>query len=236
VGMRFAPLAAVTLAAYAMGVGLTTYVVYVDLPAMSIALVGIALFVRASLTGSRRSLWAAATVVALAALTREILAYLIVLAALSALLERPGRRLREATPWLAALGVFALGYATHAVASWGYLSPESSGPSYLAGSLAYAVSGVTTFANTLNGHGPTLAVLFAMGVAGAFAVHRRAGRPFAAFAVAALVLPMLAMVRLGNVAVDTEGTQINYWGMLVVPLALSLWPAWALLLWRERPS
>jgi hypothetical protein len=32
---------------------------------------------------------------------------------------------------------------------------------------------------------------------------------------------------------DAEGNQINYWGMLVVPLALSLWPAWALLLQRE---
>ena len=103
VGARFAPLAAVTLAAYAFSVGFSLYVTYVDLPASCIALVGVALFVRARLREDRSMLWAAAGVLTLVALTREILVYLIVLAALSTLLEDPGKRLRQAAPWLVGL-------------------------------------------------------------------------------------------------------------------------------------
>ena len=98
VGSRFAPLAAVAMAAYAMGVGLTLYVVYVDLPAMSVALLGVALYTKACLTRDTRWLWAAAAVVTMAALTREILAYLIVFAALSAIFEKPQDRLRWSLP------------------------------------------------------------------------------------------------------------------------------------------
>ena len=43
------------------------------------------------------------------------------------------------------------------------------------------------------------------------------------------------MLRIGNTAMDFEGNPINYWGKLVVPLALSLWPAWALLLSGPSP-
>jgi len=234
VGVRFAPLAAVTMASYVLGAGITLYAVYVDLPAMSIALAGIALFVRFTLTGSRRALWAAAGVITLAALTREILIYLVVLAALSALLERPGKRLSSATPWLASLGVFTIGYAAHALTARAFLSADSGTLSYMGGSAAFAASALTTFSNTMNGHGASLALLFLAGVVAAFAAQRRTGWPFAGFALAALLLPVMAMLRLGNVALDTEGNQINYWGMLVVPLALSLWPAWALLLQTQR--
>jgi hypothetical protein len=233
VGVRFAPLAAVALTAYAMGVGFTLYAVYVDLPAMCIALAGIALFVRARIADDRRALWAAAAVLTLAALTREILVYFVVLAALSTLLESRGTRLRQAIPWLSALGVFALGYAAHIAAVRPYLSAESGTLTYTSGSVAYAANAMVTFSNGMNGHGAILAALFVAGVFGAFATYRRAGWPFAVFASAALVLPLLAMLRFGNVALDAEGNQINYWGMLVVPLALSLWPAWALLLQRE---
>lgn len=235
VGPRFAPLAAVAFAAYVMAVGFTVYVTYVDLPATSVALLGIALYVRASMTRSRSALWSAAVVLVVAALTREILAYLIVLAAFSALLERPGKRLKQAVPWLAALGVFALGYAAHAIAARPYLSVQSGELSYLGGSPSFALDSLTRFTNMLQGGGVTLPILFVAGVVGAYAAHRRVGWPFAAFALAALVLPMLAMLRIGNPGIDAAGHQVNYWGMLVVPFALSLWPTWALVLHRDSP-
>ena len=75
-----------------------------------------------------------------------------------------------------------------------------------------------------------LPLLFALGVLGGWAAHRRAGRPFALFAVMALVVPVVAMVKLGNPGIDATGLQVNYWGNLFVPLALSLWPVSAILL------
>lgn len=232
-GSRFAPLAAVAMASYVMGVGLTTYVTYVDLPAMSVALLGVAFFVRAVLAKDRRFLWAAAGVMTVAALTREILVYLPVLAALAALLEKPGRRWSAAMPLVAALGVFGLGYAAHAVAARPYLTVDSVPFSVRSGSLVFASRALSDFSNALNGHWVVLASFFVLGVLGAYAAHRRAGWPFTAFALAALVAPMLVMTRYGNSAVDAEGRLINYWGMLVVPLALSLWPAWALVFYRK---
>ena len=49
-------------------------------------------------------------------------------------------------------------------------------------------------------------------------------------AAVAVVVPVLAMAKLGNPGIDAAGHQVNYWGNLVVPLALSLWPAAVLLL------
>jgi len=233
VGVRFAPLAAVAIGAYALGVGITPYLFYVDLPAMSVALAGVAMFVRASLRDDQRWLWAAAATITLAALTREILAYLIVFAALSALLELPGRRLRSVLPWLTGLGVFALGYATHILAVQPYLSRGSGQNSYLNGGVDFLVSGVKLFAFAFNGYAYVLAAFFVAGIAGAAVAHRRTGWPFAAFALASLVLPMLAMLRIGNPAVGDAGA-VNYWGMLTIPLGLALWPVWALWLSRER--
>jgi len=229
---RFAPLGAAAMAAYAMAVAITGSVTYVDLPATSIALAGIALFVRARRTDDRRPLWAAAIVLALAALTREILVYLIVLAALSAPLEAPGMRLKAAVPWLTALGLFAAGYTAHAIVASAYLSPWST-VTYSRGSAAFVVNAVTNFSSAMNGDGIALVSLFALGLAGAYAAHRRVGWPFSAFAMAALVLPLLVMLRVGNNSLTAEGEIFNYWGTLVVPIALALWPAWALLLRRK---
>jgi hypothetical protein len=81
-----------------------------------------------------------------------------------------------------------------------------------------------------------LPLLFLLGVIGAVVAYRRAGWSFAAFGVLALVLPLLAFLKIGNLAVAASGQQINYWGNLIVPLALALWPvslAW--LGWRPSP-
>jgi len=48
--------------------------------------------------------------------------YLLVLGALSALLEPAGERLRRSVPWLAGLAVFTAGYTGHVIALQPYLS------------------------------------------------------------------------------------------------------------------
>lgn len=228
VGVRFAPLAPLALACYVASLSMTVYLTYIDLPAACIALVGVALFVHASVVDGDRWLYAAAAALALAALTREILAYLIVFAALSALLEPADKRLRRAMPWLVALGVFALGYTAHAVAVAQFIGPRTGTISYLGGSPAFALDAIQRFSNRIVEGSVVLPVLFALGVLGGFAAQRRAGRPFAVFAVTALVVPVVAMVKLGNPGIDASGLQVNYWGNLFVPLALSLWPVSAI--------
>lgn len=235
VDARFAPLGAAAMTAYAMAVAITGSVTYVDLPAMSIALVGVALFLHAVKTGNRTALWTAAGVLTLAALTREILVYLIAFAALSALLESPGDRRKAATPWLVALGVFALGYAAHAIAVAPFLSPKSN-VTYSRGSIAFVWSAITNFSSATSGGELALLSLYLLGLAGAYAAHKRVGRPFSAFAVGALVVPLALMLRVGNNSLTAEGEIFNYWGLLVMPLALALWPAWVLALWRGKDA
>jgi hypothetical protein len=210
-----------------MGSAATVYVTYIDLPATCVALVGVALFARAEITDDDRFLWSAAAMLTLAALTREILAYLIVLAALSAALQPAARRLRKATPWLSALGVFAVGYAAHVLAVQRLIAHRSHALSYLGGSPAFALDAVRRFANVMTAGGALLPALFILGILGAWGASRHAGWPFAVFAMVALVLPVVAMIRLGNPGIDAAGRQVNYWGNLFVPLALALWPVWA---------
>ena len=230
VGARLAPLAAMALAAYAMGVGVTVAVTYVDLPAMAIALVGLALFVRASRTNSTRFLWAAAGVLTLAALTREILVYFIVLAALSSLLEPRGERLTKALPWLTALCLFAAGYSAHAAAVWPLLSPDSATIAYNRGGLVFSASALNEFWWIFKGSAAALCTFFALGTCGALGSKKRTSASFSIYALAALLLPFVAMLWFGNPGINALGRPANYWGPLIVPFALALWPASALLL------
>lgn len=230
VGVRLAPLAATAMVAYAMGSAITVYVTYVDLPAMCVALVGVALYLRALLTGDRRVLWMAVGMLTFSALMREILIYLPALALLTSLLEPAEERLRKAGPWLASLGVFAMAYAAHAYSVRHLIAPNSGGLSYLQGSPAFVFDALRRFSDAMNGGGVLLIALFLLGLVGAIASRQRAGLPFAVFASAALVTPLVVMLRVGNPGIDAAGNHINYWGNLFIPLALALWPAWALLL------
>jgi hypothetical protein len=234
-GVRFAPLGSLGLATYAMGSAASVYVTYVDLPAACVSLAGVALFLGSRRTGNRTVLWAAAGVVTAAALTREVLAYLILLAALIALLEPAGKRVRAIVPWLAALGVFWVGYAAHAWAALGYIAPGSRSLSYLKGSPGFALDSLRRFSDYFVSGGAVLPALFLLGALGAIAVARRGDVGFAAFALAALVTPLAFMTRFGNPGIDAAGNQVNYWGNLFVPLALALWPASCLLLPTAQP-
>ncbi len=230
IGTRFAPLSAAALAAFAMGSAITVYVTYIDLPAASVALVAIALFLRATITGRTWLLWAAAAVMTAAALTREILVYFVVLAALASLFAPSGSRLKRVIPWLASLGIFAVGYAAHAVAIHNVMHATTTTLSYVKGSPAFALDSIRRFSDVMQAGGIVLPTLFALGVLGAVAAWKRVGRVFAIFAVVALLAPILGMMKLGNPGIDVLGHEVNYWGNLFDPLALALWPAWLLFL------
>lgn len=224
--VRYAPLAAAALAAYAMATGMTVYVTYVDLPAACIALAGIALYARAEITGKTRYLWAAASVVLFAAFIREILVYLIVLAIFANLFGRAHHRLHRAAPWLAAMGVFALGYLAHDLAVQNVLMATSNTLNYMHGSPSFALDALRRFSNVMQDGGALLPVLFLVSLVGAFGAWRRSGPVFVAFTISALTIPILGMLRFGNPGIDMLGQEVNYWGNLFVPLALALWPVW----------
>jgi len=232
VGPRLAPLAALTLATFAIEIGFSTYVVFVDMPAACVALVGVALYLWASRTRRRGLVWFAVAAFLLVALLRELFAYLLVFGAVSAALEPVGERLRRAVPWLVGLVLFAAGYAAHWIASLSQIQAGSSSGSYFNGGATFAISAIDTFSGSFAGRGFVLGILFFLGLLGAVASRRQAGLPFAAFACAAIALPLIAMLFVGNIPLDAEGNMRNYWGILVIPTALSLWPASALLLAR----
>jgi hypothetical protein len=233
IGARYAPLAAAALACYGMCVAISVYVTYIDLPAACIALVGVALLVRATLQESRRWLWSALAVLTLAALTREILAYLLVFGALSALRGSPAERWRRAAPWCATLAVFAAGYALHAYQVVTQIAQRTVHLSYLGGSPAFALKALTLFSAVFSFGKPLLFTLFVGGVVGAWHSRGRTGLAFSQWSIMVLVVPVVAMTALGNPGIDAQGAQVNYWGLLFVPLALALWPV---ALAQSRPT
>ena len=230
VSVRFAPLAAAAIAAYAMGSAMSEFVTFVDLPAMAIALVGVALFVRSLAKEDERFSWAGAAALTLAALTREMLVYLIAFACLSAMWAPKGVRWRRARPWIASLAVFTVGYAAHVAAIAGQVSGKSNVSAWLQGSPMFALDAMQRFSTFINGGVWALPLLFTLGVLGAWGAKTRLGSQFSVFAAASLIVPIILMLRFGNVFAGDNGVQENYWGMLIVPLALALWPSFALLL------
>lgn len=226
-GARFAPLASAAVAVYAMSIAISVYVMYVDFPSACIALVGVALLIRGARRGEEgdaRWLWSAAAVLTIAALTREILAYWLVIGLCSTwVATKPSRRASRG-PWLAALGVFALAYSAHVVTVVTRFPDRGARLGYLNGSPAYALKAISLFSDAFTGTHATLALLFALGVFGAWVTRSLVGWRMALAAVAVLLAPLIGMLRVGNPGIDPFGHQVNYWGQLFVPLALALWP------------
>jgi hypothetical protein len=217
---------------YAMGIGMSVYMTYVDFPSACLVLVGVALWLYARRRQSLTLLFAAAGAMTVAALMRELIAYMIVIALASVLLEPVAKRKRLALPWLSALAVFAIAYAAHA---WNVITriPDRTGHlNYWQGSPLFALKSFTVFGDRFSGGNVLLAMLFVGGVASAWFSGKRRSLAFAAFALTAVAAPLAGMLFVGNPGLDVHGGSVNYWGMLFVPLALSLWP---ILLRPEAP-
>lgn len=237
VGVRLAPLAALAVAAFASAVSTSPALLYVDMPAMSIALAGIALYLRSCSVRRVTSLWVAVGIMVIAALTREILVYLLVLGLTASLAEPKGERIARGLPWTAGLVAFGVGYAAHAHAAAPYLAKSLSAARWFNGGFAYAWDGLTRFSGGFATGVAGLGLLVALGLVGAWAARRVAGDAFSLFAVLAITLPIGAWLFVGNPAHDSGSRAlVNYWGILTIPTALSFWPAAALLLSVREPT
>jgi len=169
-----------------------------------------------------RLMWLAAGAALLAALTRELAAYLLVGALLAALLNPEARQKRLWVPWAAGLVVLAAAYAVHLdrldLSGQGFSLPTdySSPPEgHFAATLAYGT--------WLLGALPWLPWLaYGLALAGSVALQGWL-RWTLLWAVAA---PTAAFVFFSPLTVS--GNPAGYWGMLVTPPAFAIAPAAAL--------
>jgi hypothetical protein len=219
-----AVLGALMVAVAYLLIATSTWVTFVDGWAMSVTLAGIALFVASVRRDSRRLLWAAVAVMLAAAALREILVYPMLLAAASALTLPRDRRWRDTWPWLAGLGAFAALYAAHAAAIAGRVDPEGGVGFWMRGGFEHLLATLGFLRLFFGGAPWLLPVLTAVGLAGAVIVMLRRQR-LGVFLTAAIAVPLAAFLFFGSGGreLDTGGIA-GYWGVLVVPIALSLVP------------
>ena len=207
----------------------STYVTFVDAWAIPFTMLGIALLAASMRRKSRGLLWAAVAACLLGALLREILVYVMLFAPVSAVLLPRGRRWREVWPWLVGIAAFGAAYAAHVIAVAGRTS-SGSGALWMRGGLGHFVATVRFFEGPYGAKPWLLPVLIAAGILGAVIVWQRARR-LGAFLIAVTALPLAGFLVVGNGGVLDSGQLMGYWGILVVPVALSLVPVsvgWAL--------
>ncbi len=238
-------LAAASVAAYAMGIAISVYMVYVDFPAVCVALVGCALYLRGRRTGHESFIVGGIAALLLAALMRELLVFLLPLAFLATCLG--AARDRRRTRWIiaGAMLIFAVAYSMHAYAVSHWIPVRTAHLDYLQGNVRYALDAIETFGNVFHGTNAVLAGLCLTGIL-ALGVHvarplRRVRdaevngpeseawlqpgvRELLVLLFLASVLPLAVMSFVGNPGVVPGRGYVNYWGMWFVPLALTAWP------------
>jgi len=167
---------------------------------------------------------AAASIATVAAITRELMVFLLIAGVLAALLGPKERRRFDVTVWAAAFVVFAAAWAAHLAAARRIVTPIAGrGFEWVQnGGLDNVYSGVIS---STGGFGTTWipVALAVLGVLGALA---QPDRQFRVFATAAIVMPFVGFLFVGTDA-TVYGTDIpyNYWGGIVMPAAIVMAPA-----------
>lgn len=221
---RVAVLGALMVATAYLSIATSSFVVFVDGWAMALTLAGLALFIASISKTSRKLLWAAMFVMLLAAAFREILIYPMLLAAASVILLPKGTRLRELWPWLTGLGVFSVIYAAHALAIAGRVDHAGSVGFWMHGGIRHLVATIRFFEQLFGAEPWFVPMLVFAGLAGAVTIVR-SQRRLGAFLVAVVAIPLVTFLFFGSAGRDMiTGAVPGYWGMLVVPIALSLAP------------
>jgi hypothetical protein len=181
------------------------------------AVLAVAAMGAAGLAVKRDRRWepAAVGLAVLAALTRELFAYVLVAGLIARLTDKEERR--RAAWWISGLALFAAGYALHYLAarrfapsgmSWTLATWLHGGPQFLAGVLRFNQDYLAERAWT-----PLL--LGAMGLAGAAAARPR---PLRTLCLTAALMPTAAFLVVGS------GPWGDYWGPVLTPLLLVMAP------------
>jgi hypothetical protein len=146
------------------------------------------------------------------------------LAAASALLPAKEMRWRETWPWFVGLAAFAGVYAAHILAVAGRVSPREGYGYWLQGGLDHLLA-TLQFLDLYFGARPLLVpLLVVVALVGTVGLWRKQRR-LSAFLTAVIAGPLLAFLIFGNGGRElSTGETTGYWGILVVPIALSLVP------------
>lgn len=223
VPLPFAIPAAAGLASYFLLLGTTNAILATETWSAPLGVIAVALAV----ASYRRQRWlgwvvAAVAVSLLAALVRELMAYLLVAGLAAAFVSRREQRRARVAAWaVGLLGFFGL-YALHAVRVAGALSHQRGAGYYLQGGLRYTYDAFTWASGYLGG--PWLLIAFGMlAVLGAAFASSRAERVLLSIAA---VAPVASFLVIGTGAVSDTGVPVNYWAPIVVPVLIALAP-WA---------
>jgi hypothetical protein len=214
-----------TLATYFIWVGTDQAIMMTETWAVPFA----CLCVMAGVESYREGRWRAWTVAAvvlavLAAVTRELMVFLLLAGVLGSLFGPADKRRFQVTAWVSGIGAFAGLYALHALRIGSAVSHVQGAGTFMQGGWAFAVAAFQWSSNFVGGGMWTLVVLCVMALIGAVLMPWSAEKAFVLLVVFA---PLAAFLVFGNGAYDpTTGRAVNYWGPIVVPILVALSP-WA---------
>lgn len=178
----------------------------------------------------RRWVVASAAIAFVAMISRELMLYLMFAGIIAAFFAPKEHRRFDVAVWVAAL-VAALAYwGVHASRGRGLIAhvPRLAGAWMGKGGLDYVAKGVVDFTAFMTPYAWVAWLLLGLGVLGA---ALQPDRQFRAFALAAVLLPLLGFLFVGNVMISLRtGERINYWAAIVMPLVYALAPSALLLL------
>lgn len=214
------------LAAYLLGYALIPSLLFLsEIWTGVLAVLVLAAYRMSQENGDGRAWMASAAAVALlAALTRELMVFLLIAGIAAAWFGPAERRRFDLAVWAAAFVVFCGVWGAHLLAARSIVTAVAgTGFVWFAhGGLGNLVSGMVSSTWSV-GNSWVPVVLALLGLVGAFA---QADRQFRVFALAALVMPLIGFVFVGTDAVlGATGVAYNYWGAIVMPSLFVLAPA-----------
>jgi hypothetical protein len=175
---------------------------------------------------------AAATAV-LAFVSRELMVFLLVAGLASAFFGPERHRRYDIAVWGCAIAAAAVAYGLHASRAVALISAAPQlGQAWVGkGGFEYLALAVEDFTKFVSPHVGVVWLLVLLGVVGALA---QPDRQFRVFAGAAVLLPLVAFLFVGNVAVAVNGHRMNYWGAVVLPTVFAFVPSAFVLLRGKR--
>lgn len=174
--------------------------------------------------GGRGWMVGAAALAFLAAITRELMVFLLIAGIIAAWFGPASRRRFDLAVWAMPLVVFAGLWAAHLSAARNVVTTvKAVGFAWFAhGGIGNLISGLVSSTWSVGSSWIPVG-LAVLGIVGAFA---QPDRQFRVFAVAVVVMPLIGFVFVGTDAVlGTSGAAYNYWGAIVMPALFVLAPA-----------
>lgn len=214
------------VAAYLLGYALMPSLLFLsEIWAGVFAVFVLAAFALSQRAGDRRGWMVTAAALAfLAAITRELMVFLLIAGVVAAWFGPASRRRFDLAVWAAPLLAFGAIWAVHlSVARHVVTTVKAVGFAWLAhGGIGNLMSGLVSSTWSVGSSWIPVGLAI-LGIVGAFV---QPDKQFRVFAVAVVVMPLIGFVFVGTDAVlGATGVAYNYWGAIVMPALFVLAPA-----------